>query len=102
MVSLKIISYLYVSAVYYGVISELGCKHDEKIDLVKYPAKLGITLELCAGIVDKDLSLKEIAREEVLEECGFNISSERIDEVMTYKYVYDNSKILSDIYPKAG
>lgn len=77
----------HVSAVYYGVISESGCKHDDKIDLLKYPAKLGITLELCAGIVDKDLSLKEIAREEILEECGFNISSDRIEEVMTYKYV---------------
>lgn len=73
---------------YHGVISELGCKHDEQIDLVKYPAKLGITLELCAGIVDKKLSMKEIAREEVLEECGFNIPLDRIEEVMTYKYEY--------------
>lgn len=75
-------------AVYYGVISELGCKHDEKIDLVKYPALLGVTLELCAGIVDKDLPLIEIAREEVLEECGFNVPLDRMEEVMTYKYVY--------------
>jgi len=72
-------------AVYYGIITELGCKNDSEIDLVKFPPKLGITLELCAGIVDKDLPLKEIAREELLEECGFNVSSDRIEEVMTYK-----------------
>lgn len=71
---------------YYGAVTENGSKHDDKIDLVKYPAKLGITLELCAGIVDKNLSIKEIAREEILEECGFNVSSDRIEEVMTYKY----------------
>lgn len=72
---------------YHGVLIENGLKPDDKIDLVKYPARLGITLELCAGIVDKDLSLKEIAREEILEECGFNVSSDRIEDVMTYRYV---------------
>ncbi|CAF88749.1 unnamed protein product, partial [Tetraodon nigroviridis] len=35
------------------------------------PASAGVTYELCAGLVDKpDLSLEEIARQEVLEECG--------------------------------
>lgn len=63
----------------------MGCKHNDKIDLIKYPAKLGITLELCAGIVDKNLTLNEIAREEVLEECGFNVPVERLEEVLCYK-----------------
>ena len=37
--------------------------------------KKGITLELCAGIVDKQgKSLAEIATEEVEEECGFKLS----------------------------
>lgn len=44
-----------------------------------------MTLELCAGIVDKDLSLVEIAREEVLEECGYDVPVERIEEIMTYR-----------------
>jgi len=30
--------------------------------------KVGVTLELCAGIVDKDLSLEDTAVAEVLEE----------------------------------
>merc|ERR1711944_213308 len=35
----------------------------------------GITLELCAGLVDKaGKSLSEIATEEVEEECGFRLS----------------------------
>jgi 8-oxo-dGTP pyrophosphatase MutT (NUDIX family) len=32
-----------------------------------------MTLELCAGIVDKSLSLVEIAQEEILEECGYKV-----------------------------
>jgi 8-oxo-dGTP pyrophosphatase MutT (NUDIX family) len=31
------------------------------------------TTELCAGIVDKSKSLEEIACEEILEECGYNV-----------------------------
>lgn len=46
---------------------------------------MGITLELCAGIVDKAKPLNEIAREEVLEECGYNVPIERLEELMTYR-----------------
>jgi len=35
--------------------------------------KNGITVELCAGIIDKDLSLEEIAKEERGEECGYMV-----------------------------
>jgi UDP-sugar diphosphatase len=44
----------------------------------------GITVELCAGIVDKELSLAEIAIEEIEEECGYAVplnSIERITQV---------------------
>ncbi|CAG9463436.1 unnamed protein product [Pedinophyceae sp. YPF-701] len=37
------------------------------------PMSGGLTYELCAGIVDKDKSLAEIAKEEVLEECGYDV-----------------------------
>lgn len=33
----------------------------------------GFTYELCAGIVDKNKSLEEIAKEEILEECGYEV-----------------------------
>ena len=38
------------------------------------PGSLGFTYEVCAGIVDKSLSLKQIAQEEVLEETGMYVS----------------------------
>ena len=34
------------------------------------PGGLGCTYELCAGIVDKKVSLKQSAQEEILEETG--------------------------------
>ena len=37
------------------------------------------TYELCAGIVDKELSLKQIAQEEIDEECGYKVN---LDEIM--------------------
>ena len=41
----------------------------------------GLTVELCAGIVDKPLSLVEIAKEEILEECGFSVTSNSIERI---------------------
>ena len=41
-----------------------------KIDTIKYPVTDGYTLELCAGIVDKSVSLEEISAVELEEELG--------------------------------
>ncbi|MDY0117325.1 MAG: NUDIX hydrolase, partial [Sulfurimonadaceae bacterium] len=44
----------------------------------------GYTYELCAGIIDKDLTDKEIAREEIIEECGYDIPLENIQRVTSF------------------
>ncbi len=44
----------------------------------------GHTIELCAGIVDKDMPLKQIAKEEILEECGYDVALEKIKRVTSY------------------
>jgi len=44
----------------------------------------GMTVELCAGIVDKDISLKEIAKEEIVEECGYDVSLDNITKVTSF------------------
>ncbi|CAA6819056.1 MAG: Uridine diphosphate glucose pyrophosphatase (EC [uncultured Sulfurovum sp.] len=46
----------------------------------------GMTIELCAGLIDKEKSLLQIAQEEIEEECGFCVpleSIERITEVLS-------------------
>ena len=44
----------------------------------------GYTYELCAGIVDKDKSLVEIAHEEILEECGYHVPVTQIERVTSF------------------
>ncbi len=44
----------------------------------------GYTYELCAGIVDKEKSLVEIAHEEIVEECGFHVPLEAICKVTSF------------------
>uniref|UniRef100_A0A1B6KJQ1 Uridine diphosphate glucose pyrophosphatase NUDT14 n=1 Tax=Graphocephala atropunctata TaxID=36148 RepID=A0A1B6KJQ1_9HEMI len=55
------------------------------IDTNKYPSSLGVTIELCAGIIDKDKPLEQIAREEVLEECGYDVPLDKIKKVKSYR-----------------
>lgn len=54
------------------------------IDTEKYPAELGITLEFCGGLMDKNIPGHEIAAEEVLEECGYKIDGDKLEKVATY------------------
>jgi len=41
----------------------------------------GFTYELCAGLCDKDKSNIETAKEEVLEECGYDVEVERLKKI---------------------
>jgi len=42
------------------------------------------TYELCAGIVDKECSLKQIAKEEIDEECGYDVAVEKIEKITSF------------------
>ena len=44
----------------------------------------GYTYELCAGIIDKKISLKQIAKEEILEECGYEVKLEQIEKITEF------------------
>lgn len=53
------------------------------------PASAGVTYELCAGIVDKPhLSLEEIACQEVLEECGYEVPVSKLRRITSYRCGY--------------
>ena len=56
------------------------------LGLDKNVGSMGITLELCAGIVDKEgKSLCEIAKEEVEEECGYRVESNQIEFIQRFR-----------------
>ncbi len=41
----------------------------------------GFTHELCAGICDKESSLEQIAVEEIMEECGYEVKPEALEKI---------------------
>ncbi|XP_015116374.1 uridine diphosphate glucose pyrophosphatase [Diachasma alloeum] len=67
-------------AVYYGILPE---KHQD-VDTKQYPPEAGLTLELCAGIIDKNLPLVEIARDELKEEVGYEAPASAFEKILTY------------------
>lgn len=90
---IECLSFFVLVAVYHAVIvadPENNNRSPEEV-LQKYPPKLGITSELCAGIVDKSKPLIEIAKEEVLEECGYNVPIDRFELILSYRYDKSNS-----------
>jgi len=44
----------------------------------------GMMYELCAGIVDKDTTNIQIAKEEILEECGYDIPLKNLKEISSF------------------
>ncbi len=46
--------------------------------------KEGFTFELCAGIVDKEKTLVEIAKEEIFEECGYDVDVNMIEKITSF------------------
>ena len=73
-------------AVYISVAGRrLGCElgPGSKVDTATVPPSVGFTLELCAGIAVKpELSLAEVAREEVEEECGYRVPVDRLTKLI--------------------
>lgn len=55
-----------------------------EIDVNKYPADIAIVMGLCSGIVDKQIPLRELAAEEILEECGYNVNSCQLKKLHTF------------------
>jgi len=59
-------------------------RHAQKSNLPEPSFVAGFTYELCAGLVDKDKSLVEIAHEEIMEECGYDVPTSLITEVTQF------------------
>ena len=46
--------------------------------------KDGMSVELCAGIVDKEMSLQQIAQEEIEEECGYRVPLDKVEKITSF------------------
>ncbi|KAM6201635.1 uridine diphosphate glucose pyrophosphatase NUDT14 [Rhynchocyon petersi] len=79
-------------AVYAGEIERRfpGClaatDQDMPQGLQPLPGVLGVTYELCAGLVDQPgLSLEEVACKEAWEECGYRLIPSDLQRITTYR-----------------
>lgn len=68
------------------------------IDHTKFPGSLGVSYELCAGLVDKDKSVEEIAQEEVLEECGYKVSTDKMHRITGFRNGVGTSGAYQDMF----
>ncbi|XP_071495632.1 uridine diphosphate glucose pyrophosphatase NUDT14-like isoform X2 [Diadema antillarum] len=57
----------------------------QSIDTQKHGGDLGMTLELCAGIMDKEKDPAEMAQAEVLEETGYKVPLECLKKVTSFR-----------------
>lgn len=56
----------------------------EDLSTIFTPASSGMTYELCAGVVDSDSSYEQITKEEIYEECGYDVPLNCIEKVTSY------------------
>eukprot|EP00088_Acartia_fossae_P023567 TRINITY_DN24563_c0_g1_i1.p1 TRINITY_DN24563_c0_g1~~TRINITY_DN24563_c0_g1_i1.p1 ORF type:complete len:215 (+),score=44.56 TRINITY_DN24563_c0_g1_i1:28-672(+) len=65
-----------------------ACGDEKKIQVgeewQQVDGSLGITLELCAGITDKNLSPEQTAVEEIFEECGYKVDIHKLEKIKTF------------------
>ena len=55
--------------------------HKSSLDWSKVHPNEAFTFELCAGICDKEKTLEETIKEEILEECGYKVELEHIHKI---------------------
>lgn len=84
------------AAVYIHDIPE--CDRTSIIDVGKYQANNAITIELCAGLVDKKLPIEVIAQEEVLEECGYDVPLSNLQKVCSFPNVAETTGAVSTLF----
>merc|ERR1712014_462187 len=67
---------------------------EEHLVKVSIPFEKGVTSECCAGIVDYQKPLIEIAKNEVLEETGYDVPIENIERIFDYAGINSGSKVV--------
>ncbi|EGT35858.1 hypothetical protein CAEBREN_11650 [Caenorhabditis brenneri] len=60
-------------------------KEFDKIEWSNYSPEVGYTMELCAGLIDKEgLTPRQIASEEIAEECGYRVDPDNLIHINTF------------------
>nr|XP_054759533.1 uridine diphosphate glucose pyrophosphatase NUDT14-like [Lytechinus pictus] len=55
------------------------------VDTAKHKGEEGMCIELCAGIMDKNKDVTEMAQAEVLEETGYKVPLENLKKITSFR-----------------
>ncbi len=58
----------------------------------------GVTVELCAGLVDKNLTLEQIASEEIIEETGYSVDASLLTKITSFYTAVGSSGAKQHLY----
>lgn len=70
---------------YYSSIPDSDKPIDRPIDIIKYPLSNGYGIEFCAGVVDRNKSLEQIAVNSIREECGYEVKESNLEKIIVVK-----------------
>ena len=73
----------YISALYLSQVPDK--KSGTIIDTQKYNLLNGYSLELCSGLVDKTGKIVDIAKDEILEECGYDVPVNSLKKLFSFR-----------------
>lgn len=69
-----------------------------EIDVEKHSADDAVTLEWCAGTFDKNLPIDQIAQEELLEELGYDVPLNNLEQICNFVDVVTTSGAKQILY----
>ncbi|KAF7286685.1 hypothetical protein GWI33_004708 [Rhynchophorus ferrugineus] len=68
------------------------------VDVSKCKPEKAVTLEFCAGLEDKTLPTEKIAQEEIFEECGYQVSTESLQKIISFCNLSETTGAQSTFY----
>lgn len=62
------------------------------------PFSEGVTYELCAGIIDQNISPARTMKQEILEECGYDVPEENLQKIASFRSGVGSSGALQTFF----
>ena len=78
--------------------SSVSMATDDSSIPITAPFSEGVTYEMCAGIIDKDISPASTMKQEILEECGYDVPEEKLQEIVSFRSGVGSSGALQTFF----
>lgn len=65
--------------------SSVSMATDDSSIPITAPFSEGVTYEMCAGVIDKNISPASTMKQEILDECGYDVPEEKLQEIVSFR-----------------